>query len=100
MHEGWDPDHIYEIVEYRDTPGPFNADCAFCTGTGVHPASMKSLAFERCPACQGQGIIRFALSRGDYDICPQCSGSGKDNASAAPNPCRACQGSGIVEKKQ
>jgi DnaJ-class molecular chaperone len=100
MHEDWDPDHLYEIVEYRETPGPFNADCAFCTGTGVHPASMKSLSFEQCPACRGQGIIRFTQNRSDYDVCPQCHGSGKDTASTIPSPCRGCRGSGIVEKKQ
>jgi DnaJ-class molecular chaperone len=100
MHEDWDPDHLYESVVFEETSGPFNADCAFCAGTGVHPAGMKSLTFERCPACRGQGIIRFALSRSDYHQCPRCHGSGKDTASTALSPCRACQGYGIVEGKK
>ncbi len=100
MHEDWDPEHIYEIVDYSEKPGPFNVDCAFCAGTGVHPASMKSLTFEQCPACLGQGIIRFPLSRSEYDTCPQCHGGGKANSSPSPYPCPACQGYGIVAKKQ
>ncbi len=100
MHEDWDPGHVYESVVFEETSGPFNTDCAFCAGTGVHPASMKSLTFKLCPVCQGKGIIRFALSRSDYNKCPQCHGSGKDTTPTTPSPCHACQGYGIVAKKQ
>jgi DnaJ-class molecular chaperone len=79
-----------------DAEGPFHIDCAFCNGTGVHPATMKMLEHRPCPACLGSGWLHFSSSRKDFSTCPRCEGTGRDTGTAAINPCNQCGGRGIV----
>jgi DnaJ-class molecular chaperone len=88
--------YIVEDNDISDTPGPFQADCAFCRGTGVHPGTMKSITFSACPVCQGKGILKFAGSRSDYATCSQCNRSGRESGSQEIKPCPACGGYGIT----
>jgi DnaJ-class molecular chaperone len=96
MHEGMEDEYINGEYEEADTSGPFHVDCAFCSGTGVHPGTMKSLTHDRCPTCQGKGILHFEGSRNNYNPCPRCEGTGREPESASIKPCRACDGYGIV----
>ncbi len=65
--------------------------CSACGGSGAQPGSSP----RTCPTCmgsgsvsQGRGFMHFAQP------CPTCRGTGTIN----PNPCRSCDGKGIVPK--
>jgi len=63
--------------------------CETCTGSG----SADGKPPVRCGACGGQGFVVssegfFSMRRG----CPRCRGEG----STVENPCRSCQGEGLV----
>ncbi len=67
--------------------------CEACGGSG---ASEETSA-RPCPTCGGMGVVRatsgfFTVER----TCPTCHGEGR----VVSNPCRACGGSGRVEKEQ
>lgn len=96
MHDDFQLEIIEEDDEI-DTPGPFSINCAFCSGTGVHPATMKSLAHEHCPICQGTGMLEVPVSRKDTSNCNQCGGNGKEINAESIQPCRLCGGYGILQ---
>jgi DnaJ-class molecular chaperone len=95
MHDPLLQDYLDgEPVELNMT-GPFKIDCAFCSGTGVHPGTMGSMSFERCPACRGLGIIEIQADRKDFCTCEKCQGTGKDPDSSKIDVCNVCGGLGI-----
>ncbi len=66
--------------------------CAFCTGTGIQPRSLKS----RCLACRGKGEVEF---EGPAITCPSCKGKGKSSG-ALGLACIRCKGLGAVAQKE
>jgi molecular chaperone DnaJ len=67
------------------------ATCSTCGGAGSQPGTSP----RTCPACmgsgrvsQGKGFMQFSQT------CPTCRGAGTIN----PNPCRTCNGRGVVPK--
>lgn len=67
--------------------------CDACTGSGAEPGTKP----ETCPSCSGQGTVR--ATQGFFTIqrtCPKCRGAGR----VVRHPCRACQGSGHVQKQK
>ena len=96
MHDELEQEYIEEEYDAVDTSGPFHIDCAFCSGTGVHPGTMKSLTHRHCPICQGKGMLQITGSRKDIDVCAQCGGTGRDLNSTPVEPCRVCGGYGLV----
>jgi len=96
MHDVPEHEYIDDDRDRPDTSGHFHIDCAFCRGTGVHLATMKSLTHAVCPACQGKGILEFAGSRKDYSACRWCEGAGREPDPKTIAPCRACHGYGIL----
>jgi len=95
VHDVLEEDYL-NLDQFIDYDAPqFKMDCAFCNGTGVHPATMKSLTFESCPVCEGKGMIEIMAKRRDFEVCAQCSGSGKEPNSSPIQPCRVCGGLGI-----
>ncbi|MFA5073539.1 MAG: molecular chaperone DnaJ [Nitrospirota bacterium] len=69
----------------RDVP------CTICGGTGSQAGSSSV----SCPTCKGKGTV--AQGRGFMHFsqtCPTCHGTGTMN----PNPCRTCNGKGIISK--
>jgi DnaJ-class molecular chaperone len=96
MHE--EPEEAYLIDDSItiDTSQQYQIRCVLCSGTGVHPATMKSLSFIPCPACRGRGIIELESSLNNYHQCPLCEGSGREPKSEVPSPCRSCGGRGII----
>ena len=93
------PDYYY-IVDEADklnASGPFHIDCAFCDGTGVHPATMKLLNHSKCPSCKGEGLFYFTGSPRDYIPCPVCQNTGRDADSNTITPCGNCGGVGIIK---
>ena len=97
MHEEPEDEFIDGEHEHLDTSGPFQIDCAFCGGTGVHPGTMKSLTHAQCPVCKGKGILKFTANRNDYHSCLQCGGRGIAPDSTGILPCPACGGYGMVK---
>jgi DnaJ-class molecular chaperone len=95
MHDPLLQDYIDAEYAEVNMTGPFKLDCAFCSGTGVHPGTMKSMSFERCPACEGLGIIDIQADRQDFSTCSRCAGSGRDPEPDPVQPCRVCGGLGI-----
>ncbi len=87
-------DQDYEVVQ----TGPFKKDCAFCTGTGVNPATMNSMNFERCPACDGVGVVDIEADRQDFCTCTRCNGTGRDTDADPVDYCHVCGGLGIHAK--
>jgi molecular chaperone DnaJ len=70
-----------------------DATCGSCSGSGVTPGS----SLRTCPSCMGSG--RISQGKGFMQIaqpCPTCRGAGTIN----PNPCRSCNGTGIVPKTE
>lgn len=66
--------------------------CEACKGLGIG----KEGGEITCPTCQGHGQIRH--SQGFFNIattCNQCGGAGK----IIKNPCRKCDGNGLMEAK-
>jgi DnaJ-class molecular chaperone len=100
MHEGPEPEYVDEDPGIADSTTPFQLDCAFCNGTGVHPGTMNSLTHTPCPVCRGKGIRHFHNGRDYYTTCRRCEGSGRQTGRTPPEPCRACHGCGIVESRQ
>ena len=98
MHD--EPEDVYESEGSTsiDYSTQYRVKCAFCSGTGVHPATMKSLSHGQCPVCTGRGIIELKTSRDRYHHCHTCDGSGRGTGSEDPVPCSDCQGTGIVKK--
>jgi DnaJ-class molecular chaperone len=95
MHDPLLQDYYNEDYQDKTLTGPFKKDCAFCNGTGVHPGTMKSMDFERCPACEGQGLVEIKADRQDFGTCTQCNGSGVDPKAKPLDYCRVCGGLGI-----
>lgn len=70
-----------------------NQSCGDCGGSGAASGSGK----RTCPSCGGSGQIR--RSQGFFSIaqtCPTCRGEGY----VIENPCKTCNGSGLLQKKQ
>lgn len=71
--------------------------CSECGGTGS-----KDGKVEDCPHCHGTGQIRQRQQFGigiiseSITTCPYCGGTGK----TIKNPCKKCNGSGLVETKE
>jgi len=65
--------------------------CAACSGSGSQPGTKP----QTCSTCKGAGSV--SQGRGFMQFsqaCPTCHGEGRVN----PNPCKACNGSGVVPK--
>ncbi|WP_425051114.1 molecular chaperone DnaJ [Psychromarinibacter sp. S121] len=70
---------------------PTSVQCSTCSGTGAEGGAEPAM----CPTCSGMGKVR--AQQGFFTVertCPTCSGMGQ----IIKNPCRACGGSGRVEK--
>ena len=72
---------------------PTAVQCGSCNGSGAAGGAGPVT----CPTCQGQGRIRsqsgfFTVER----TCPSCQGAGQ----AIRDPCKACSGSGRVQKEK
>ncbi len=69
------------------------AACEQCGGTGATSGSSR----KTCQTCGGAGQVR--RSSGFFSVasvCPTCNGEG----TVVDNPCSACQGSGVIKKRQ
>ncbi|MEK9179609.1 MAG: hypothetical protein AAB893_04040 [Patescibacteria group bacterium] len=66
--------------------------CAFCSGTGVQPHSLKM----NCLSCHGKGEVEFEHAA---VMCSACKGSGRASDLSALS-CIQCRGVGMVEKEQ
>jgi molecular chaperone DnaJ len=67
--------------------------CEACGGSGAEAGSRP----EQCSTCSGAGKVR--AQQGFFTIertCPQCQGSGR----YVRNPCKSCQGHGLVQKER
>ncbi len=67
--------------------------CSVCGGSGAQPGT----SVRTCPTCMGSG--RVTQGKGFMQIaqtCPTCRGEGTIN----PNPCRTCNGRGIVPQSE
>ncbi len=67
--------------------------CEACGGTGAEAGSRP----EQCPTCSGAGKVR--AQQGFFTVertCPNCHGSGR----FIRNPCKSCQGHGLVQKER
>lgn len=72
---------------------PRNEPCDVCGGSGAAKGSRPQI----CPLCQGSGQVR--TTQGFFSVtttCPQCRGNGK----IIKDPCRACKGQGVTEKRR
>lgn len=72
---------------------PTAVACEPCKGSGAEAGTSA----ETCPTCAGHGKVR--ASQGFFTIertCPQCQGRGK----IVRKPCKACGGSGHVQKER
>ncbi len=96
MHEDLEQDYEEEHTHVEQKDGPFRMDCAFCKGTGVHPATMKDINFKRCPACDGKGSLEFKGKRSSYSSCSKCGGTGREPNDKRFDPCHVCGGHGLV----
>ncbi|MCQ2143630.1 MAG: molecular chaperone DnaJ [Bacteroidales bacterium] len=70
--------------------------CPDCDGKGTKNSS----DIKNCSACGGTGqykrvVNTFLGQTVQYSTCQQCGGEGK----VVTNPCRTCQGSGLVRQK-
>jgi DnaJ-class molecular chaperone len=99
MHEGPEPEFIDEEHGITDAVSPFQINCNFCNGTGVHPGSMESLAHTRCPVCHGTGILHFHDGRENFHTCHRCQGTGREPGQSPPERCATCNGYGLVESR-
>jgi DnaJ-class molecular chaperone len=94
MHEEFE-DYYEEEDTGVDTVDPSRINCAFCRGTGVHPATMKLLNHKLCPVCKGVGILELDGSRNYRNHCSRCEGCGREPGSEL-EPCTSCGGWGIL----
>ena len=72
---------------------PSAVACETCAGTGAESGTRP----EQCPTCSGAGKVR--AQQGFFTIertCPNCRGVGR----IIRNPCKACHGSGHVQKER
>lgn len=72
---------------------PSAVACEGCGGTGAETGTRP----ETCPTCSGMGKVR--AQQGFFTIersCPNCRGQGR----IIRNPCKACHGSGHVQKER
>jgi len=72
---------------------PSAVACEPCSGTGAESGTRP----ETCPTCSGMGKVR--AQQGFFTIersCPNCRGQGR----IIRNPCKACGGSGHVQKER
>ena len=72
---------------------PRLAACDTCSGKGTRGGTPRAT----CSACRGSGQVRF--QQGFFTIaktCGQCNGQG----TIIKDPCRACGGSGVMQKTQ
>ncbi len=97
--------HEEELIEYIDEDDlppddstSFRSACAFCRGTGVHPASMKMLNHQQCPVCLSKGVLEFNSNRLNFEHCNRCDRSGREPQTDAIIPCTKCKGQGRVPK--
>jgi molecular chaperone DnaJ len=72
---------------------PTSVMCQSCKGTGAESGTEP----QTCPTCSGLGKVRaqngfFTVER----TCPTCAGAGI----MIKNPCKACGGSGRIEKER
>ena len=70
-----------------------NQSCTECGGNGAEGGAGK----KTCPTCSGSGQVR--RNSGFFSIaspCPTCKGEG----TVIDNPCKNCNGTGFVNKKQ
>ena len=95
-HDEWEDEYGEQEYRQPDDHGPFRAQCAFCRGTGVDPATMKLLAHEQCPVCKGAGVQDFKGNRSSYSKCSKCGGNGIDPGSEPTKPCTVCGERGQV----
>ena len=98
MHEEYVPEYIDEDDLPPDDATSFRSACAFCRGTGVHPATMKDLNHKQCPVCQSKGVLEFNANRRFFEHCSYCNRLGHDPQSVALVPCPKCKGYGRVPK--
>ena len=69
------------------------ATCSACGGSGAQPGTSP----RTCPTCMGSGSV--TQGKGFMQMaqtCPTCRGEGTIN----PNPCRSCNGRGVVTKSE
>jgi molecular chaperone DnaJ len=67
------------------------ASCSACGGSGAQPGSSR----RTCPTCMGRGSVSRGKGLMQFSqTCPTCHGAGSIN----PNPCRTCNGKGVVPK--
>ena len=74
----------------RALPAP-TIPCAFCWGSGVHPASRMT-----CTTCMGVGHVHVPAAT---TPCPGCGGTGREanhNWPDSPLSCARCRGRGVV----
>jgi molecular chaperone DnaJ len=67
--------------------------CDACGGSGAQAGTQA----QTCPTCSGHGRVR--ATQGFFTVertCPQCRGAGR----IIKNPCKACGGSGHVQKER
>ena len=72
---------------------PTSVPCDTCKGTGAEGGAEPVT----CPTCSGMGKVR--AQQGFFTVertCPTCNGAGQ----IVKNPCRACAGSGRIEKER
>ncbi len=72
---------------------PGSIACEACSGSGAEAGSKP----QACPTCSGVGKVR--AQQGFFTIertCPTCQGLGR----VVKNPCRACSGSGRVQRER
>jgi len=72
---------------------PSAVACEACGGTGAETGTKP----EQCPTCSGMGKVR--AQQGFFTIertCHQCRGQGR----IIRNPCKACSGSGHIQKER
>jgi len=72
---------------------PRHENCTECGGSGA----AKGTSPTNCPTCNGYGQVRY--QQGFFSVsrtCGQCRGAGKINR----NPCRECDGNGVVQREK
>ncbi len=72
---------------------PTSVACEECNGTGAESGAEPTT----CPTCSGMGKVR--AQQGFFTVertCPTCSGLGQ----MIKDPCKACHGTGRIEKER
>jgi DnaJ-class molecular chaperone len=74
----------------RTLPAP-TIRCAFCRGTGIHPALRVT-----CITCTGVGHVHVPA---EAETCPGCGGTGREANHVWPDSplsCVRCRGRGVI----